>query len=77
MLRILLFLFLSAPFVFAEEINDPFEELNGISFEFNESMDKYFLWHVSISRHEDHQKVLLQSKRILKAPNSWSAHFPN
>ena len=39
MLRILLFLFLSASFVFAEEINDPFEELNRISFEFNETIN--------------------------------------
>ena len=49
MLRILLILFLSAPFVFAEEINDPFEELNRISFEFNESMDKYFLKPIAVT----------------------------
>jgi phospholipid-binding lipoprotein MlaA len=49
MLRILLFLFLSASFVFAEEINDPFEELNRISFEFNESMDKYFLKPIAVT----------------------------
>ena len=42
-----------------------------------DNFDKYFSWRESIFRHEDHQKVLLQSKRILKAPNSWSAHFPN
>lgn len=48
MLRIILFTFLSISFTQAEDINDPFEEFNRITFEFNESLDKNFLKPVAL-----------------------------
>ena len=49
MLRIILFTFLSISFTQAEDINDPFEEFNRITFEFNESLDKNFLKPVALA----------------------------
>ena len=36
-------IFVSSSFLIAEDINDPFEDLNRLSFEFNESLDANFL----------------------------------
>ena len=36
-------IFVCSSFVIAEDINDPFEDLNRLSFEFNESLDENFL----------------------------------
>ena len=36
-------IFVSSSFVIAEDINDPFEDLNRLSFEFNESLDANLL----------------------------------
>ena len=36
-------IFICSSFVIAEDINDPFEDLNRLSFEFNESLDANFL----------------------------------
>ena len=49
MLRIILLTFLSISFIKAESINDPFEELNRITFNFNESLDKNFLKPVALT----------------------------
>ena len=43
-MKYLIFSFLiSASVIFAEDINDPFEDLNRLSFEFNESLDANIL----------------------------------
>ena len=34
---------ISCSFIYAEDINDPFEDLNRLSFEFNETVDEKFL----------------------------------
>ena len=49
MLRIILLTFLSISFIKAESVNDPFEELNRITFNFNESLDKNFLKPVALT----------------------------
>jgi phospholipid-binding lipoprotein MlaA len=49
MLRIILITFLSISFIEAEDINDPFEEFNRITFEFNESLDKNFFKPVALA----------------------------
>ena len=36
-------IFVCSSFLIAEDINDPFEDLNRLSFEFNESLDANFL----------------------------------
>ena len=36
-------IFACSSFVIAEDINDPFEDLNRLSFEFNEYLDENFL----------------------------------
>ena len=42
--KFLLFaIFLLVPIVISEEVNDPFEDLNRVSFEFNEKLDENFL----------------------------------
>ena len=43
MFRILLVSFLSVSLIHAEDINDPFEDINRITFKFNESLDNNFL----------------------------------
>ena len=43
MFRILLVSFLSVSLIHAEDINDPFEDINRITFKFNESIDNNFL----------------------------------
>ena len=43
-MRVILYtLIISSSFLYSEDINDPFEELNRISFEFNEKVDVNFL----------------------------------
>ena len=43
-MRVILYtLIISSSFLYSEDINDPFEELNRISFEFNEKVDANFL----------------------------------
>ena len=43
-MRLFVFIiFVCSSFVIAEDINDPFEDLNRLSFEFNESLDENFL----------------------------------
>ena len=43
-MRVILYtLIISSSFLYSEDINDPFEELNRISFEFNEQVDANFL----------------------------------
>ena len=49
MLRFTLVSLLSISFICAEDINDPFEEVNRITFEFNESLDKNFLKPVALT----------------------------
>ena len=49
MLRFTLVSLLSISFIWAEDINDPFEEINRITFEFNESLDKIFLKPVALT----------------------------
>ena len=39
----LIFMFLLVPIVIAEEVSDPFEDLNRVSFEFNEKLDEKLL----------------------------------
>ena len=43
MYRILIVSFLSVSLIYAEDINDPFEDINRITFKFNESIDNNFL----------------------------------
>ena len=49
MFRILLVSFLSVSLIHAEDINDPFEDINRITFKFNESLDNNFLKPVAIT----------------------------
>jgi phospholipid-binding lipoprotein MlaA len=49
MLRIILVSLLSISFICAEDINDPFEEINRVTFEFNESLDNNFLKPVALT----------------------------
>ena len=49
MFRILLVSFLSVSLIHAEDINDPFEDINRITFKFNESLDNNFLKPVALT----------------------------
>jgi phospholipid-binding lipoprotein MlaA len=49
MYRILLVSFLSVSLIYAEDINDPFEDINRITFKFNESIDNNFLKPVALT----------------------------
>jgi len=49
MYRILLVSFLSVSLIHAEDINDPFEDINRITFKFNESLDNNFLKPVALT----------------------------
>ena len=49
MFRILLVSFLSVSLIHAEDINDPFEDINRITFKFNESLDNSFLKPVALT----------------------------
>ena len=49
MFRILLVSFLSVSLIYAEDINDPFEDINRITFKFNESIDNNFLKPVALT----------------------------
>ena len=49
MFRILLVSFLSVSLIHAEDINDPFEDINRITFKFNESIDNNFLKPVALT----------------------------
>ncbi|MDA9867051.1 VacJ family lipoprotein [Gammaproteobacteria bacterium] len=49
MYRILLVSFLSISLIHAEDINDPFEDINRITFKFNESLDNNFLKPVALT----------------------------
>jgi len=49
MFRILLVSFLSVSLIHAEDINDPFEDINRITFKFNESLDNNFLKPVAVT----------------------------
>ena len=49
MFRILLVSFLSVSLIYAEDINDPFEDINRITFKFNESIDNNFLKPVAVT----------------------------
>ena len=49
MYRILLVSFLSVSLIHAEDINDPFEDINRITFKFNESIDNNFLKPVALT----------------------------
>ena len=49
MYRILLVSFLSVSLIYAEDINDPFEDINRITFKFNESIDNNFLKPVAVT----------------------------
>jgi len=49
MFRILLVSFLSVSLIYAEDINDPFEDINRITFKFNESLDNNFLKPVALT----------------------------
>ncbi|MDA9902803.1 VacJ family lipoprotein [Gammaproteobacteria bacterium] len=48
MYRILIVSFLSVSLIYAEDINDPFEDINRITFKFNESIDNNFLKPVAL-----------------------------
>jgi len=49
MYRILIVSFLSVSLIYAEDINDPFEDINRITFKFNESIDNNFLKPVALT----------------------------
>ncbi|MDA9759370.1 VacJ family lipoprotein [Gammaproteobacteria bacterium] len=49
MYRILIVSFLSVSLIYAEDINDPFEDINRITFKFNESIDNNFLKPVAVT----------------------------
>ncbi|MDA9561035.1 VacJ family lipoprotein [Gammaproteobacteria bacterium] len=49
MYRILIVSFLSVSLIYAEDINDPFEDINRITFKFNESIDDNFLKPVALT----------------------------
>ncbi|MDB2489558.1 VacJ family lipoprotein, partial [Gammaproteobacteria bacterium] len=49
MYRILIVSFLSVSLIYAEDINDPFENINRITFKFNESIDNNFLKPVALT----------------------------
>ena len=49
MFRILLVSFLSVSLIHAEDINDPFEDINRITFKYNESLDNNFLKPVALT----------------------------
>lgn len=49
MFRILLVSFLSVSLIHAQDINDPFEDINRITFKFNESLDNNFLKPVALT----------------------------
>ena len=49
MYRILIVSFLSISLIYAEDINDPFEDINRITFKFNESLDNNFLKPVALT----------------------------
>lgn len=49
MFRILLVSFLSVSIIHAEDIDDPFEDINRITFKFNESLDNNFLKPVALT----------------------------
>jgi len=49
MFRILIVSFLSVSLIYAEDINDPFEDINRITFKFNESIDNNFLKPVALT----------------------------
>jgi len=49
MYRILIVSFLSVSLIYAEDINDPFEDINRITFKFNESLDNNFLKPVALT----------------------------
>ena len=49
MFRILLVSFLSVSLIHAEDINDPFEDINRITFKFNESIDNHFIKPVAVT----------------------------
>ncbi|MDA9920981.1 VacJ family lipoprotein [Gammaproteobacteria bacterium] len=49
MYRILIVSFLSVSLIYAEDINDPFEDINRIAFKFNESIDNNFLKPVAVT----------------------------
>ena len=49
MFRIILVSLLSISFICAEDINDPFEEINRVTFEFNESLDNNLLKPVALT----------------------------
>ena len=49
MYRILIVSFLSVSLLYAEDINDPFEDINRITFKFNESIDNNFLKPVAVT----------------------------
>jgi len=49
MYRILIVSFLSVSLIYAEDINDPFEDINRTTFKFNESIDNNFLKPVAVT----------------------------
>ena len=49
MYRILIVSFLSVSLIYSEDINDPFEDINRITFKFNESIDNNFLKPVAVT----------------------------
>ena len=49
MYRIIIVSFLSVSLIYAEDINDPFEDINRITFKFNESIDNNFLKPVALT----------------------------
>ena len=49
MYRILIVSLLSVSLIYAEDINDPFEDINRITFKFNESIDNNFLKPVALT----------------------------
>ena len=49
MYRILIVSFLSVSLIYAEDIDDPFEDINRITFKFNESIDNNFLKPVALT----------------------------
>tara|TARA_B100001142_G_scaffold96130_1_gene97966 strand:+ start:2247 stop:2945 length:699 start_codon:yes stop_codon:yes gene_type:complete len=49
MYRILIVSFLSVSLIYAEDINDPFEDINRTTFKFNESIDNNFLKPVALT----------------------------
>ena len=49
MYRILIVSFLSVSLIYAEDIDDPFEDINRITFKFNESIDNNFLKPVAVT----------------------------